>query len=114
MPFIDFSAGPEVSLRPGIHGVLHHSGQLSFGHITLEAGAVLPEHSHVHEQWTHMIEGELEFTLNGETTVMNPGMVAFAPSNAPHSARAITKCRVIDCFSPVREDYKSLELWVPA
>lgn len=113
MPFIDFSAGPEVSLRSGIHGVLHHSDQLSFGHITLEAGAVLPEHFHVHEQWTHIIEGELEFTLSGETRVMTLGMVAYMPSNAPHSARAITRCRVIDCFMPVREDYKSLEPWIP-
>jgi hypothetical protein len=36
-------------------------------------------------------------------------MAALMPSNAPHSARAITLCKVIDCFLPVREDFADLE-----
>jgi quercetin dioxygenase-like cupin family protein len=48
----------------------HHSEELTFGHITLEKGAVLPEHHHVQEQWTHVIEGQLEFSMQGETVVL--------------------------------------------
>jgi quercetin dioxygenase-like cupin family protein len=109
MPFLDYNHTPHSKLIPGIHGVLFHSDQLSFGHITLEEGAVLPQHKHVHEQWSHVIEGELEFTLDGETQIMTPGISAFIPSNVMHGAKALTRCKVIDAFMPVREDYKTLE-----
>lgn len=33
-------------------------------------------------------------------------MIAIIPSNIPHSAKALTACKVTDIFSPVRKDYK--------
>lgn len=109
MPFIDFKAKKTVKVWEGITGTLHHSEKLTFGYFTIEKGALLPEHQHMHEQWTHLISGELEFTVNGETTLMKSGMAAFIPSNALHSARAITECKAIDCFWPIREDFVELE-----
>jgi len=109
MPFINFNTIPHSKLRENIHGALYHSDKMTFGYIILEEGAVLPEHNHIHEQWTHVIEGELEFTMNGETKLLTPGMVAHMPSNVPHSAIARSRCKVIDCFRPVREDFKLLE-----
>lgn len=97
----------------GIHGALYHSDQLTFGHLVLEAGALLPEHHHPHEQWTHVLEGSLEFTLDGETQIMTPGISVYIPSDVRHHARALTKCKVLDAFLPVREDFKSLEPWLP-
>ena len=70
---------------------------------------MLPEHSHIHEQWTHLIKGELEFDIRGEKQLLTPGKTAFIPSSLPHSAKAITGCKVIDCFLPVREDFVELE-----
>lgn len=113
MPFIDYNTKPQLKIWDGIHGALHHSDNITMGHITLEEGAMLPEHHHVHEQWTHIIEGEMEFTVAGETKVLTAGMTAYIPSELPHSGRAITKCKVIDCFRPVREDFKTLERWEP-
>lgn len=109
MAFIDFTSKKKVKIWEGISGTFHHSPQLTFGHLTLDKGIALPEHSHMHEQWTHIISGELEFTINGETTVLQPGMAVHIPSFAPHSAKAITACKVIDCFLPVREDFIELE-----
>lgn len=111
MPFIDYNSIPHLKLMNGIHGALFHSDQLTFGHLVLEEGAVLPAHHHIHEQWTHVIEGSLEFTLDGETQVMTPGISVYIPSDVVHSARAITACKVLDAFLPVREDFKSLPLW---
>ena len=34
------------------------------------------------------------------------GDVIVIPSNIPHSGRALTKCILMDVFSPVREEYK--------
>lgn len=109
MPYIDFKTRKKVKIWDGINGHLYHSRQATFGHITLDKGSILPEHHHIHEQWTHVIEGELEFNINGEVKRITAGMAAFIPSDVPHSARAITECKVIDCFLPVREDFVELE-----
>ena len=109
MPFVDFNAKKKVKLFEGITGSIHHSQQLTFAHITLEKGALAPEHHHIHEQWTHVLSGALEFTLGDEKALLTSGMAVYIPSNIPHSAHAITKCNVIDCFLPVREDFIELE-----
>jgi quercetin dioxygenase-like cupin family protein len=111
MPFINFNNISHSRIWDGIHGALHHSDALTFGHIIVEEGAILPEHHHVQEQWTHVLEGELLFTMEGETQLMTSGITAHVPSNVPHSARALTRVKLIDCFMPVREDFKTLEPW---
>lgn len=110
MPFLDFNSKKKIKLFEGITASIHHSDTMTFTHVTLEKGAVLPEHHHVHEQWTHMIEGELELTMEGETKVLTPGTAVYIPSNTPHAAKAISQCKVIDCFLPIREDFKKLEI----
>src|SRR5690349_8781932 len=105
MLYIDFNSGKRVKLWEGVEGTLAHSGQLTFGHIIPKKGAIVQTHQHIHEQWTHVIDGELLFNLNGEEKLLTAGMSAFIPSNTPHSATAITECKVIDCFLPVREDF---------
>ncbi len=109
MPFIDFSVQKPLAIWDGITARLFHSAQLTFGYVTLDEGAIVKEHHHIHEQWTHIIEGQLLFTIDSEEKLLTPGMCAFMPSNAVHSAKAITRCRVIDCFLPVREDWVEME-----
>ena len=109
MPFIDFNNKKKVKIWPGISGPLFHSDNITFGHFTIEEGSDLPEHNHPHEQWTHLIQGKLEFNISGEIEILTPGMTAFIPPNLHHSAKAITECKVIDCFLPVREDFVKLE-----
>jgi len=54
----------------------------------------------------HVVSGEFEFTLDGQTQVYGPGSVVHIASNRPHSGRALTPCRLMDVFSPVREEYR--------
>lgn len=108
MPFLNYSTGSAVRIWDGINGVLHHSDSITCGHIRLSAGVLLPEHHHPHEQWTHVIEGELEFRIGNETLILTSGMCAMIPSGVPHAGRAITDCLAIDVFNPVREDFKTL------
>ena len=112
MSSIDFNEISHLKIWDGIHGALFHSDQITCGHITLEQGAALPEHQHHNEQWTHVLEGRLRFTMGGESKTLEPGMTAHIPCNIPHSAMALTKCRVIDVFMPVREDFKTLDPWI--
>ena len=90
---------------PGFHGKFAHSANMTFVLWKIDKGAVLPEHSHVHEQVVHVFEGELQVTVAGETTVLSGGSIGIIPSNALHSGKALTDCRVMDAFYPMREDY---------
>ena len=54
----------------------------------------------------HVVNGKFEFTLNGLKKIYFDGDVVVIPSNQPHSGKAITKCLLMDVFSPVREEYK--------
>lgn len=93
-------------LVPGITGYYAHGEKHTLGLVELTAGSVVPEHHHVHEQITFILEGQLDMTMNGESFSLTPGTYNIIPSNTPHSAIAITDCKLIDTFSPVREDYK--------
>jgi quercetin dioxygenase-like cupin family protein len=106
MPFLNLHDVEEKELIPGFKARFIHSENMTFAYWEVEAGGVLPEHSHAHEQITAVLEGEVEFTINGETKVLKPGLVAVIPSNAVHTGKMIKRCRIIDVFHPVREDYR--------
>lgn len=91
---------------PGFLARFVHTENNTIGFVEITSGSVLPEHSHVHTQTTQVTEGKLELTVDGETRVYEPGMIAIIPSNTLHSAKALTDCKVTDVFFPVREDYK--------
>ncbi|NKI26144.1 cupin domain-containing protein [Arenibacter sp. 6A1] len=63
-----------------------------------EPGVMIPLHVHTNEdEIFKVLEGELELTVGGNTTVLKAGDLAFGPRNVPHSWKVIgtTKARVI-------------------
>lgn len=96
----------ERELAKGIRGRYFHTSSNTIGYVDIDKGAILPAHSHMHEQTTQILEGQLEMTIGGVTQILEPGVITLIPSNVVHSARALTDCKVMDIFSPVREDYK--------
>ena len=90
----------------GFKGRFVHAENFTISFWEIDADSILPEHNHIHEQTTQVIEGELEMTIDGVTKVFKPGMIAIIPSNIVHSGKALTDCKVTDIFCPVREDYK--------
>ena len=99
----------EIALRElakGIRGRYFHTESITVGYVDIDKGAILPAHSHFHEQTTEVTKGQLEMTIGGVTQVLEPGVITLIPSNVVHSARALTNCKVVDIFNPVREDYK--------
>ncbi len=106
MPFVELNQSEPREIFPGFKAHVVHSANMTFAHWTIKAGATLPEHAHVHEQVVNMLEGVFELTINGETRKLGQGSVAIIPSHALHSGKAITDCRIIDAFYPVREDYR--------
>ncbi|MEM6524533.1 MAG: cupin domain-containing protein [Bacteroidota bacterium] len=91
-------------VMPGFKGRFVHSEAMTHAYWNIKAGAELPEHHHIQEQVANILEGEFEFTANGETRICKAGDVVVLKSNVPHSGRAITDCKILDVFSPRRED----------
>jgi quercetin dioxygenase-like cupin family protein len=97
---------PVNQLRPGFFGKMVHGESSSLIFWDIKQGSVLPEHAHVHEQITYIAEGEMEMVIGGIKYLLTAGSVHVIPSLVPHSAVAITDCRVIDSFAPARDDYR--------
>ena len=91
---------------PGLHGKFIHGNTISLAVWDVKKGALVPNHNHFHEQIMHVIEGRFEFTLNGNTSIYGPGSVVHISSNLFHSGRALTDCKLMDVFSPIREEYR--------
>jgi len=90
----------------GISGYYAHGENLTFGYVEIKAGSKLPEHHHVHEQITYILEGQLDMIIGSEHFSLTEGMFHIIPSHTAHSAIAQTNVKAIDVFNPVREDYK--------
>jgi len=106
MAFVDLDNLAVREPVPGYRAVFVHAENLTLAYWEVEAGAALPEHSHPHEQVSSVVEGRFELCVAGETRILDSGIAAVIPSGARHSGRAITRCRLIDAFHPVREDYR--------
>lgn len=91
---------------PGYHGKLIHSKNMTLAFWEVEEGAAVPEHSHMHEQILYVQEGNFRFTVGGKTKTYHAGDIVIIGAHVPHSGQALTSCRLLDVFSPVREDYK--------
>jgi len=74
-------------------------------HVRLEKGAVVPEHSHVSEQISYILEGCLKFWVGGEELILRAGDVTVIPPNAPHRVLALEDTLDVDIFSPIRQDW---------
>ena len=106
MSHIKLSDIPVQEIFPGFKGKMIHSENMTIAHWNIDEGRVLPEHSHFHEQIINMQEGELEMTIGGENMVLKAGDIFVIPGNVVHSGKALTNVKVMDIFSPVREDYQ--------
>jgi DNA-binding Lrp family transcriptional regulator/quercetin dioxygenase-like cupin family protein len=88
---------PGLEFRP----VLGENAMANF--VTFAQDTEAPLHVHEEEQITIVLDGEFEFTLDGETRTMRAGDVAVIPPWVPHGAHTNdTTCDEIDVFTPPR------------
>jgi quercetin dioxygenase-like cupin family protein len=58
--------------------------------VALEPGVTAPKHIHPGEEIIYVLEGALEYTLEGQAPVtLKAGQVLFVPAGVPHSARNV-------------------------
>jgi len=90
----------------GFTGKYYHADSLSIGWLDAKAGHTVPLHSHIHEQVSFVQEGKMIFVIEDKEFMLEAGMAITVAPNLKHGATAVTDCKLIDVFSPVREDYK--------
>jgi quercetin dioxygenase-like cupin family protein len=56
-----------------------------------------------------VIRGKFRLVIEGKNNDLEDDSAIIIPPNAKHSGVALTDCKVVDVFSPVREDYKKFD-----
>ncbi len=106
--FRSFSDIQPKEIAPGYASKFIHTENNTLNFIDVKAGSAVPLHQHIHEQMAFVLEGKFELTVDGEARVLEPGLFAVIPPNIIHGGIAVTDCKLLDVFSPVREDFKLL------
>lgn len=71
----------------------------------MEKGALLPRHSHPHEQTGYLISGSMDLTIDNETITVEPGDSWCITGNIEHHAVILEDTVAVEIFSPIRDDY---------
>ena len=65
-----------------------------------------PPHSHPHEQVSYVAAGELIVHIDGDSTRLFEGDMFTVPPNVPHTIQLLSDyVRLVDTFTPLREDF---------
>lgn len=86
--------------------ILGYDGHIMMVKIKAEkAGPVGVEHAHYHPQVTYVSSGKFEFTIGNEKKVVTAGDGMYMEPDVRHSCICIEPGIIVDCFSPMREDF---------
>lgn len=95
------------NLAPGVTARIATGEKIMFSLITLGPDAVVPEHSHPHEQMGMMVSGTMRLTVAGDARTLSGHEIYLVPGGVPHKAVAGPGGAVaLDAFSPPREEYR--------
>ena len=101
---------PWIEICPGIKRQTVISGKAMYQMIAqLDAGSKMPQHRHPQEQIVYILEGRMRLIVDGTPNEMTTGDSFYLAGNVPHGVETIDKTRVLDTFSPPREEYLSID-----
>jgi quercetin dioxygenase-like cupin family protein len=96
------------ALAAGVHARALFGDSTMLNLVELEPGAVVPEHSHPHEQMGIVISGEIVMIFDGEERPCHAMDAMHIPSGVTHGAYAGPEGAVVlDVFVPIREDFRA-------
>jgi len=84
---------------------LVHGEKTLMSEFRLEKGALLPRHSHPHEQTGYLVSGRMDLTVGDETFAVEPGDSWCIHGGVEHHAVVLEDSIAIEVFAPLREDY---------
>lgn len=85
--------------------VLSDSADLMVVSFSFKKGGKGDLHNHIHVQSTYVESGEFRFTIEDREFTVKAGDSFVIPSNATHGCVCLEAGRLIDNFTPRREDF---------
>src|ERR1700733_7136190 len=73
--YVAWGSIPLGDLNPRLQRPFVVGDQIMVARVLLKKGCVVPEHSHINEQFTYILEGALKFWIDGKEIVVNAGEV---------------------------------------
>ena len=84
------SIGKHTEVAKGVHiKATVYGSQTLLTEVKLEKGAVIPAHSHPHEQTGYLVSGQMNFLVDGVPILANPGDSWNIAGDVKHGATAI-------------------------
>src|SRR5262245_8909566 len=107
MPLTPYSTVQPVEMLPGVfRRTLTDGERMMLCEIQMEAGAIVPVHTHPHDQTGYLISGSITMHIGEEQRELSPGDCWMIPGDVPHEAVAHEQSLFVDVFSPPREEYR--------
>jgi quercetin dioxygenase-like cupin family protein len=85
--------------------ILARGGSLMTVEVEFEKGGVGELHSHPHEQISYVIQGSFLYIIEDSEKILIPGDSCYIPSGALHGVTALQDGKLVDVFTPQREDF---------
>jgi unsaturated pyranuronate lyase len=101
---------PWIQICPGIRRQTVTAGKTMYQMLAhLEAGSNMPEHQHPQEQIVHILSGHMKLIVDGTPHELVAGDSYYLAGHVPHGVETIAETRVLDTFSPPREEYLAID-----
>jgi quercetin dioxygenase-like cupin family protein len=85
--------------------VLSHGERLMMAKMLYKANDRVPIHKHPNEQCGYVLSGKYRLRFGENDRELTSGDSYCIPHNVEHCFEIIEPGEVLDCFSPLREDY---------
>ncbi|UCC33663.1 MAG: cupin domain-containing protein [Candidatus Bathyarchaeota archaeon] len=90
---------PEADIQfKGVKGWIAQGESHQIIFFEMEPRGQVPEHRHEYAQWGLVVEGRMELIIGDETNVYEKGDEYLIPAHTEHSARFLSRVRVLDFF----------------
>ncbi len=97
---------PEPAGEGTVRKILAYAPNLMTVELEFKKGAVGAKHSHPHEQIGYVVSGSLVYHEEGqEDKVLTAGDTYYVPSMVVHGIEALEDTKLLDIFTPMREDF---------
>lgn len=96
-----------VEMLPGIvRRTLNEGARMMLCELRMTKGAVVPAHTHPHEQIGYLAAGRLRFRIGQVWRDLGPGDSWCVPGGVEHEVHVLEDTVCIDVFSPPRAEYR--------
>ncbi|MBK8515959.1 MAG: cupin domain-containing protein [Saprospiraceae bacterium] len=97
---------PWEEVGPGLkRQIMGYDDKIMLVKVDFKEGAIGTMHNHHHSQVTYVESGEFEMTIGDQVKKLKGGDSFYIPPFVMHGCVCVKDGKLIDVFSPVREDF---------